>query len=62
MEREIIGLESLRRAALASPAPTAREELVAELLLDCLRELHAAAARMARDGGGAHAPRIVRGE
>lgn len=49
MEREIIRLESLRRAALASPAPTAREKLVAETLLDCLRELHAAAARMARD-------------
>jgi hypothetical protein len=60
MEREIIRLESLCRAALDAPAPTARERLIAETLLDCLRELHAAAARMARDSGEPRAPRCVR--
>ncbi|MCI4678845.1 hypothetical protein K9U39_00990 [Rhodoblastus acidophilus] len=60
MEREIIRLESLCRAALDAPSPTAHEKLIAATLLDCLRELHAAAARVARDRGGANAPRLVR--
>jgi hypothetical protein len=60
MEREIIHLESLCRAALDAPAPTDREKLIAATLLDCLRELHAAAARMARKSGEPNAPCLVR--
>ncbi|MGO8739560.1 hypothetical protein [Rhodoblastus sp.] len=62
MEREIIRLENLCRATLEAPAPTAREQLVAATLLDCLRELHAAAARMARKRDGAKAPRLRRSD
>ncbi len=62
MERDIIRLESLCRATLDAAAPTAREKLIAGALLDCLRELHAAAARMAREGGEANRPRPVRRE
>jgi hypothetical protein len=60
MEREIIRLEMLCRAALDTPAPTARDKLVAETLLQCLREWHAAAARMARGHGEEQRPRLVR--
>ena len=60
MEREIIHLEPLCRAALDAPAPTDREKLTAATLLDGLRELHAAAARMARKSGEPTAPCRVR--
>ena len=62
MEREIIRLESLCRAVLDALAPADREKLIAATLLDCLRELHAAAARLARDRGEAKAPRLVRSD
>jgi hypothetical protein len=48
MERKILRLESLLRAALRAPAPTHRDMRIAESLRICLRELHAASARIAR--------------
>lgn len=62
MERKIIRLDSLCRAVLDAPAPTDRERLIAATLLDCLRELHAAAARMARKRGEANTLHLVQSD
>jgi hypothetical protein len=60
MEREILRLESLARAAFSAPPPNRREREIAETLRDCLRELHAASARIARARCANHCPKIVR--
>ena len=60
MEHEIIRLQALCRETLGAPAPTGRDRLIAETLLDCLRELHAASARIARTRRQVAALRQVR--